>query len=172
MEPPKTGLDGTSSMEQQENTPGAENTAAKSTTLDQAELDRAMTELLARQRSGQGSRAEAPLRRKERKLGRAPSGNSTALSFTRPPNLETANSIDEAFSISPSELTRSENAPLPSQMLTYDAPGAEEHRRLMGLKMGMAFDDEGVSGERVGGIGVVKDAESSNIGQRLRGRHR
>jgi len=153
---------------QQENIPLPHSAPAEPAMLDQAQLDKTMTELLARQRSGL-ARTEAPLRRKERKLGRAPSGNSSALSFTRPTRFEVADSVDTA-----SPLTFSgtdDKPPLPSQLLTYDAPGAEEHRRLMGLKMGMAFEEE-ASGRKVGGVGMVKDAETIGVGQRLRGRHR
>jgi len=144
----------------------------ESVMLDQSELNKTMTELLVRQRSGLMARTEAPLRRKERKLGRAPSGNSPALSFTRPTGLEIADSVDTASPITFSGTGGDDQPPLPSQLLTYDAPGAEEHRKLMGMKMGMAFEDEEANGKRVGGIGVVKDAETSGVGQRLRGRNR
>ena len=169
VEPSTVGLDDDVGVDQQENMPLPLSAPAQSAMLEQSQLDKTMAELLARQRSGLLARTEAPLRRKERKLGRAPSGNSSALSFTRPTRFEVADSVDTA-----SPLTFSgtdDKPPLPSQLLTYDAPGAEEHRRLMGLKMGMAFDEE-ASGKKVGGIGVVKDADTIGVGQRLRGRHR
>ncbi|GAB7339286.1 hypothetical protein MBLNU457_5940t1 [Dothideomycetes sp. NU457] len=173
--PSIASLDGDFSADQ-ENIPSLNSVApsapAESAMVDQSELNKTMTELLVRQRSGLQARTEAPLRRKERKLGRAPSGNSAALSFTRPTRLEVADSVDTASPITFSGTGGDDKLPLPSQLLTYDAPGAEEHRRLMSTKMGMAFEDEEASGKRVGGIGVVKDAEASGVGQRLRGRNR
>lgn len=169
------GIDGDSGADQ-ENIPSlpsiAPSAPAESIMLDQSDLNKTMTELLVRQRSGLLARTEVPLRRKERKLGRAPSGNTPALSFTRPTCLEVADSVDTASPITFSGTGGDDKPPLPSQLLTYDAPGAEEHRKLMGAKMGMAFEDEEANGKRVGGIGVVKDADTNGVGQRLRGRHR
>lgn len=173
--PSIASLDGNLNTDQ-ENVPSrpsvAQSAPAEPAVLEQSELNKTMTELLVRQRSGLLARTEAPLRRKDRKLGRAPSGNSPALSFTRPTCLEVADSVDTASPITFSGTGGDDKPPLPSQLLTYDAPGAEEHRRLMGVKMGMAFEDEEANGKRVGGIGVVKDAEASVVGQRLRGRNR
>ena len=162
-----------------------ENSAVTDTTLEphsvpelcpSEDLDTQMSELLERQRSALSSRHDIPVkaqRRTHRKLGRAPSGNNGDSSFTRPTRLEIEDSVDTA---SPLTLDASgERIPLPSQQLSYDAPGDEEHRRLMSRKLGTTFEDESI-GKRIGAIGTVKDAEligkRSGVGSRVRGRHR
>lgn len=141
-----------------------------------AALSRAMSDILARRQAGRPTNAEDPVqgrRRKDRKLGRAASGTGATASIVRPTPLETADSMDGATPLTEEDtLSRSLQPPLPSQQLTYDAPGAEEHRRLMSKKMGTTFTDEG--GTRVQSIGVVRDADASfsGVGERVRGRHR
>lgn len=141
-----------------------------------AELSRVMSDLLAWRQTARPTLTEDSShgrRRKDRKLGRATSGTGATASFTRPTNLEIADSVDAGTPFTEDgSMGRTDQPPLPSQQLTYDAPGAEEHRRLMSKKMGTIFTDEG--GTRVQSIGVVRDADASatGVGERVRGRHR
>ncbi|KAF4553827.1 twin BRCT domain-containing protein [Elsinoe fawcettii] len=117
--------------------------------------------LARRQNSGSAS-LERPQARVKRKLGRAPSG-STTTSFVKP----NASPFVEDDSLVPSI----QEPPEPSQQITYDAPGAAEHRRIMSRRMGTSFGSE--AGRRVENIGVVKDIDSGKaVGERVRGRHR
>lgn len=122
-----------------------------------------MSDLLARQqtRADMPDNADsAPKRRKNLKLGRAPSGSNT----TVPPR---------ANDFTASSYT---TVPLLSQQLSYDAPGAEEHRRLLRKKLGTAYVEDQDLGVRVESLGLVKDAEAvsgvGGVGQRVRGRNR
>jgi len=170
-------LDGANSEHSKENSVAAdvtEDTQPASEPQPAEDLDKQMFELLERQRSASSARPDMlmkPQRRKDRKLGRAPSGNNGGLSFTRPTRLEIADSVDTASQLSLN--ASNDRIPLPSQQLSYDAPGDEEHRRLMSRKLGTTFDDEG-AGKRVGAIGTVRDAEltGTRSGGRVRGRHR
>jgi len=118
--------------------------------------------------------AEAPLqgrRRKERKLGRAPSNASNPsapASFIHSKSIEIA---DSTASASPLDLS----VPLPSQQLGYETADAKEHRARMSKRMGTNFSDGG-GGVRVESIGIVKDVEAEDgrtgVGARVRGRHR
>ncbi|KAG8632111.1 hypothetical protein KVT40_001251 [Elsinoe batatas] len=117
--------------------------------------------LARRQNSGSVAQDKATGKGK-RKLGRAASG-STTTSFVKP----TASPFIEDESFMPSI----QEPPMPSQQITYEAPGAAEHRRIMSRRMGTNFDEEG--GKRVQNLGVVRDADSTKaVGQRVRGRHR
>ena len=142
------------------------------------DLTRTMSEIIARRQTASHSSNDImhPRRRKDRKLGRAPSGSNGAIAFTRPTGLEIADSVDTASPMTEDGTMAGSSlhqAPMPSQQLSYDAPGAEEHRRLMSKKMGMKFVEEN-TGRRVESLGLVKDAEviRSGVGDRVRGRHR
>lgn len=110
-------------------------------------------------------------KRKERKLGRAPSNmsNSAPASLLHSKSIEIA---DSTASASPLDL----NFPIPSQQLGYETADAREHRARMSKRMGTNFADEGVGSKRVESIGVVKDVEADSggpgVGGRVRGRHR
>ena len=155
-----------------------EATTAQATRSDgAANMTRTMSEIIARRQAANHTMSEPlhPRRRKDRKLGRAPSG-SGATSFTRPIGFEVADSVDTASPLTEDgsmTMPYLHQAPQPSQQLSYDAPGAEEHRRLMSKKMGMKFNDEG-AGRRVESLGMVKDVEvmRAGVGDRVRGRHR
>ncbi|TKX22118.1 BRCT domain-containing protein 4 [Elsinoe australis] len=126
---------------------------------DQA--DEFVSDFLAR-RQNSGSLPQEKLPKGRRKLGRAPSGNTTG-SFIKP---SASPFIEEEGSV-----VNLSEAPMPSQQITYEVPGAAEHRRLMSKKMGTTFEEEG--GRRVEGLGTVKDVDSTKaVGERVRGRHR
>lgn len=110
-------------------------------------------------------------RRKDRKLGRAPSNMSNPSappSFTHSRSIEIANSTASA---SPLDL----GVPLPSQQLGYEAIDAREHRARMSKQMGTKFGDDSF-GVRVESIGVVRDVDTegggTGVANRVRGRHR
>lgn len=138
-------------------------------------LKRTLSEFMSRRQEKQGEEQDdsRPKRRKDRKLGRAPSGTSNAVSFTRPTNLEIADSTDSVLPFSgEASLSGRYEAPLPSQQLGYDCEGSEEYRKAMSMKTGTKFEDEG--GTRVQSLARVLDQEhgGTGVGGRVRGRHR
>ena len=112
--------------------------------------------------------------RKNRKLGRAPSGisnrsasaQSEHVSPALPP--EISESAADGFSVS-----REAPAP-PSTQLGYETPEAEAHRLQMSKKMGTKLqDDSGM--KRLASLGTVKDSTLSGdagVGNRVKGRHK
>lgn len=110
-------------------------------------------------------------RRKERRLGRAPSNMSNPSAPTSFMHSRSVEIADSTASASPLELS----VPLPSQQLGYETADAKEHRARMSKRMGTNFTEEGV-GVRVESIGVVKDVNADyappGVAGRVRGRHR
>ena len=176
-------LDGTDSHPDQENrlTNEVPDDASLSAPPAQrsADMDKAVSDLLTRQRSTLSTNTAASARnpRKHRKLGRAESGSANGLTSWRPAGLEVADSVDTVSSLSDMESTaRAKQAPppMPSQQLSYEAVGAAELRRMLSKKTGTLFEED-ESGTRVGGIGQLRDAEvgrSVGVGKRVGARHR
>lgn len=127
-----------------------------------------VSNFLARRKNPGSAPQEQPDQKVKRKLGRAASGSSITTSFVKP----SPNPFVEDDSSYERTLTPISAPPIPSQQITYEAPSAAEHRRIMSRRMGTNFDDDSIR-KRVETHGVVKDADSSRaVGERVRGRHR
>lgn len=173
-ESPAVDLTSVDDIANKENQPAIDGKAQAEPTgkSERRELNDAVSELLSlRQSRGAAMANDAdsrPRRKRDQKLGRAPSGANSA-SLLNQPRLEVADSDNTAPPLDDTATL----APLPSQQLLYEDPGAEELRRRMNKRLGSEFvDDEGI-GTRVERLGVVKDADAkvdTGVGQRVRGR--
>lgn len=148
-------------------------------TRPREELTADLAQLLnksAASRPSSAAGSQPPQKRKNRPLGRAPSGISNRSASTSTLSENIAAQVESHGQDSAADgFTYSREEPLPpSTQLGYETPEAEAHRLQMSKKMGMKLQDDGGM-KRVAGLGTVKDSMSSaeaGVGNRVRGRQR
>lgn len=135
------------------------------------ELDAEISDLFksAASRPSSATAPQSLSKRKNRPLGRAPSGisNRSASTSNHSDRLSTVLASDETFDPASESFTAPPAVVPPSTQIGYETPEAEAHRLEMMKSMGKDIETEG-SLKRVG---TVKDA-FSGVGNRVKGRHR
>ncbi|KAL1302302.1 hypothetical protein AAFC00_002717 [Neodothiora populina] len=145
-------------------------TTAPATDDDKLRLTEEIKSLLERRKEASASAEQAlpPRKRKDRKLGRAPSNMSNppapaSLRYGRSTEVE-----ESTASASPMDL----GMIIPSQQLGYETADAKEHRARMSKRTGTNLLDNESTGKRVESIGLVKDIAADNGGTSVGGRVR
>ncbi|KAK5167670.1 protein kinase activating protein dpb11 [Saxophila tyrrhenica] len=141
-------------------------------------LDADISDLLQHRSAGSRPNSTSDLqKRKNRPLGRAPSGisNRSMSASNQSGGLSPVHQSDETADL-PEEVRNSTcEVPLPpSTQLGYETAEAEQHRLQMSKRMGTKLEDEGGL-RRLANVGTVKDSASiadAGVGNRVRGRHR